>query len=64
MASQISVNSSSISQPSEFLSPDTLGEFCQHLINNMNAGVPTRMPRLHGWQLGLMLNAIKASAIN
>ncbi|HHF9154754.1 TPA: hypothetical protein ACPT5Y_004895, partial [Escherichia coli] len=64
MASQIILNSCSISQPSEFLSADSLGEFCQRLIKNMNAGVPTRMPRLHGWQLGYMLNAIKASAIN
>ncbi|EEJ1220486.1 hypothetical protein GQG94_004796 [Salmonella enterica] len=64
MASQISLHSCSISQPSEFLSVDSLGEFCQSLINNMNAGVPTRMPRLHGWQLGFLLNAIKANAIN
>lgn len=60
MASQIILNCGSISQPSEFLSTDSLGEFCQR----MNAGVPTRMPRLHGWQLGFMLNAIKASAIS
>lgn len=49
--------------PGAIITPENMSEFCQILIRNSDEGIPTRIPRLNGWQLGSLLKSINLARL-